>query len=335
LAYDVNGRITKIERPDGCVATYSYDALGRRIAKTVRDQRTNYLWDGCCLAAEERESEITSQAFFYALEPAALWLGRQCVTPITDTSGAVREVLDDSGRIVWNCVLDTYGSVIREEGDLKVPFRFRGQYFDDEAGLAYNFHRTYDPQLGGYLSPDPIGLNGGSNFYAYPRNPLLWDDPFGLKCSKGHTAEERMDKHFQGKGYSKISVKGKSTMANGIDAIYYKAGGKPPYIIAESKAGSASLRWSGPRDPVTGKKTVQQMSDTWINNPPGASSTSRLESALPPVTGPNGQPQPNPHLTAIQGASQPGDVGKVVYTPSSGVVNNGDYLGQNSANNSF
>ncbi|MDA8457460.1 RHS repeat-associated core domain-containing protein, partial [Acidovorax sp. GBBC 3334] len=49
------------------------------------------------------------------------------------------------------------------------------------AGLFYNRHRYYDPQLGRYVSQDPIGLAGGVNNYSYAReNPNSFTDPTGL-----------------------------------------------------------------------------------------------------------------------------------------------------------
>ncbi len=60
-------------------------------------------------------------------------------------------------------------------------FRFPGQYFDTESELHYNHHRYYDPSLGRYLRPDPIGLAGGVNLYLYAfNNPVNLIDPFGL-----------------------------------------------------------------------------------------------------------------------------------------------------------
>ena len=59
--------------------------------------------------------------------------------------------------------------------------RYPGQYYDQETGLHQNYFRTYDPSLGRYREADPIGLEGGSNRYAYvSSNPLGLIDPLGL-----------------------------------------------------------------------------------------------------------------------------------------------------------
>jgi RHS repeat-associated protein len=60
--------------------------------------------------------------------------------------------------------------------------RFPGQVEDAETGLYYNWHRYYDPEVGRYVTADPIGLDGGINFYGYAKtNPLNWYDSMGLK----------------------------------------------------------------------------------------------------------------------------------------------------------
>lgn len=38
--------------------------------------------------------------------------------------------------------------------------RYPGQHCDLETGLHYNVNRYYDPRLGRYLTPDPLGLAG-------------------------------------------------------------------------------------------------------------------------------------------------------------------------------
>jgi RHS repeat-associated protein len=68
---------------------------------------------------------------------------------------------------------------------VKNNLRFAGQYYDQETGLHYNYHRYYDPKLGRYLRADPIGLDGGINLYSYvSNNPINSFDMLGLdECS--------------------------------------------------------------------------------------------------------------------------------------------------------
>ncbi|WP_241228060.1 RHS repeat-associated core domain-containing protein, partial [Pectobacterium wasabiae] len=64
-----------------------------------------------------------------------------------------------------------------------------GQYADEETGLHYNLFRYYDPTVGRFTTPDPIGLAGGINLYQYAPNPLGWVDPLGLFCGVSKNAK--------------------------------------------------------------------------------------------------------------------------------------------------
>jgi RHS repeat-associated protein len=55
--------------------------------------------------------------------------------------------------------------VARRRAQASTPLRFQGQHEDAETGLFYNRFRYYDPDAGLYLSPDPIGLEGGLRPY--------------------------------------------------------------------------------------------------------------------------------------------------------------------------
>ncbi len=66
-------------------------------------------------------------------------------------------------------------------GSLVNSFQFTGREFDPETGLRYYRARYCDPQIGRFISEDPLSFNGGVNFYGYVQNnPALLIDPFGL-----------------------------------------------------------------------------------------------------------------------------------------------------------
>jgi RHS repeat-associated protein len=183
LKHDVNGRLVKVIQPDGTIIRYEYDPFGRRTAKTVGEDRTEFLWEVWELAAELRDGQVQNVFISEDLRPLAQWKDGRHLTPILDYRGAVREVFSEFSQLRWSCTLDAYGNLLTEAGDCPSPFRLRGQYHDTETGLHHNYHRHYDPRLGDYTAPDPIGIAGGCHFYAYPRNPLRWDDPYGLICN--------------------------------------------------------------------------------------------------------------------------------------------------------
>ncbi|MTD26523.1 RHS repeat-associated core domain-containing protein, partial [Erwinia sorbitola] len=95
---------------------------------------------------------------------------------------------DREGNTVWRPLHTGLFGVIRREESRLSPYaarqnlRFAGQYYDEETGLHYNTLRYYDPGSGSFTQPDPIGLAGGINLYAYGPNPLGWIDPLGLTC---------------------------------------------------------------------------------------------------------------------------------------------------------
>ena len=310
LRHDVLGNLLEVTLPNGDSARYAYDALGRRILKEAPGERVEFVWQSCDLAAEQKNGDAPTNFFCYGQSPLAQWNGHAHQIPVLDQIGLPRLLLDERGSVLWRAEYDAYGEITAEKGDGRISFRFRGQYHDRETGFHYNFYRHYEPRLAGYLAPDPIGLIGGANFYAYPRNPLLWDDPFGLTCSnqhKGQMGEAEMDAHFAAQGYSKV---GTHVGSQGIDGVYHNPTGTPPYIIGEAKYGSSRLG--------TTVHSGQQMSDHWIDTPiGGGGGPSRLESAVGPT-----------HAAAIQAsaASNPGSVQKQLFqlpapgTPGTGSV---------------
>ncbi|WP_052941683.1 RHS repeat-associated core domain-containing protein [Chromobacterium subtsugae] len=107
----------------------------------------------------------------------------------TDHLGTPQALTDEHGALALEMDYQAWGQAREVIADaaskagIRNPFRFQGQYHDDESGLHYNRHRYYDPEIGRFISRDPIGLMGGINIYDYAPNPLNWLDPLGLSST--------------------------------------------------------------------------------------------------------------------------------------------------------
>ncbi|CAN7219228.1 MULTISPECIES: RHS repeat-associated core domain-containing protein [unclassified Pseudomonas] len=188
--YDCQHRLIGVTTPDGRCSNYRYDAFGRRIAKTVDGHTTEFFWQGDSLVAESGREHYRSYVYEPgSFRPLAMLDGKgpKKACPFyyqLDHLGTPQELTDFGGEIVWSAKYNAYGKVthlaLGGGEQLDQPLRFQGQYFDAESGLHYNRHRYYDPEVGRYLTPDPIKLAGGLNQYQYTPNPTGWVDPLGL-----------------------------------------------------------------------------------------------------------------------------------------------------------
>jgi len=113
--------------------------------------------------------------------PMAKLVGERKYSILTDHLGTPYVMADAEGKEVWSADIDVYGARQGGTGHAQAcPFRFPGQYEDEETGLYYNRFRYYDPEAGNYVSQDPIGLLGGLRPYGYVGNTLKSIDPYGL-----------------------------------------------------------------------------------------------------------------------------------------------------------
>ncbi|PNG32119.1 type IV secretion protein Rhs [Pseudomonas protegens] len=110
-----------------------------------------------------------------------------------DHLGTPHELTDQTGDVVWSAQYKAWGGIKEERSSnalqqgIANPLRFQGQYHDPETGLHYNRYRYYDPEVGRFVSKDPIGYAGGLNLFQYAPNPIEWIDPLGLAKKIGDT----------------------------------------------------------------------------------------------------------------------------------------------------
>jgi RHS repeat-associated protein len=106
-----------------------------------------------------------------------------------DANGNVTDLVGTNGTGLAHYEYDPFGNPLVATGTLAAanPFRFSTKYTDDETGLVYYGIRYYSPEMGRWLSRDPIGERGGRNLYGFVNNsPVNYFDPYGLWKSWTH-----------------------------------------------------------------------------------------------------------------------------------------------------
>jgi RHS repeat-associated protein len=190
--WDPFDKLTDVKLNGTLVYHFVYDAFGNRVNRcttancSAGEREIN---DGSQFAfARNGSGTVTDEYGYYpgGDQPMSLKLpsGRTGVF-ITDPQlrGTVRAIAD-ADKNATNVEFKTYdispwGEVAADTGSI-TRLRLAGQQYDQGARLYYMRARYYDPQLGRFLSEDPIGISGGLNLYAYAGNdPVNHDDPSG------------------------------------------------------------------------------------------------------------------------------------------------------------
>jgi RHS repeat-associated protein len=98
-----------------------------------------------------------------------------------DAQGTITSLSNTTGALVQTYGYDSFGKVTSSSGSLQNSFQYTSREFDPETNLHFYRSRYYDPQIGRFLSEDPIAFLASLNFYVYAFNsPVYWVDPFGL-----------------------------------------------------------------------------------------------------------------------------------------------------------
>ncbi|MDZ7616192.1 MAG: RHS repeat-associated core domain-containing protein [Patescibacteria group bacterium] len=217
LDWDFDNRLNTYELPDGGIITYTYDALGRRVSKTVPDRErgsVTTVFVGTIQALDHSPHAMQVVAEYDAdLEAAPAPPARKFVyaeyidepVMMLSTSGAtttpyyyhqnslysVAALTDASGTVVERYAYSAYGKPLFLDSNANVldpqastignPYLFTGRRLDQETGLYYYRARMYDAELGRFVGRDPIGYEGGDwSLYRYVVSaPLAIGDPSG------------------------------------------------------------------------------------------------------------------------------------------------------------
>lgn|GEM_PF-6103436 len=185
--YDSEQRPVRVFDGDTLLAEYAYNGFGERVRKIVHDggerRVTWFLYDGERLSTEiDGATDEMRQTVQVDGRAAIHFVGRAVYAVHTDHLGTPRLLSDADGEIVWRARYAPFGEATVDVERVRFEHRLPGQYHDAETGTHYNYRRDYDPATGRYLQPDPSGMEGGPNAFAYAANdPLARTDLRGLK----------------------------------------------------------------------------------------------------------------------------------------------------------
>jgi RHS repeat-associated protein len=183
--YDYENRLVRVTMPSGTVVEFAYDPFGRRVGKAVNGKWTYYFYDNEDILYEYSQSGTIGNMYVHGTgidEPLALKTRKGDYYYHADGLGSVVALTDKRARVVQDYEYDSFGNLKDRKNRVKQPYAFTGREYDRETGLYYYRARYYMPEIGRFISADPIGFFAGEmNLYSYVRNkPLDFTDPTGL-----------------------------------------------------------------------------------------------------------------------------------------------------------
>jgi RHS repeat-associated protein len=227
--YNALNQLSTTSNSAGNSRTNEWDAANRLTAVNVGNQRTEFAYDGKGRLAvirqlqngsqltlrrfvwcndricEERDADGGTVAKRFFPQGIKIETGSQAGAYYysRDHLGSIHELTDKSGGVRARYDYDLFGRRTRVGGDIDSDFGFAGMFWASEAALSVTRFRVFDPELGRWLSRDPLKdaeVAEGPNLYAYVRNNIVnLTDPLGLCCEKEAKNLYRADDKFREK----------------------------------------------------------------------------------------------------------------------------------------
>ncbi|MFO0553547.1 MAG: DUF6531 domain-containing protein [Polyangiaceae bacterium] len=215
-SWSIRSWLREVKLPDGKLVKLHYDALGRRVRKEVVEPKVRPIISELVWDRDEPCADLTPdhgvRVFVAHPTGGAPLLQAQkgeVFMVLTDQVGVAKELIDGAGRVAWAATHDGWGQILDQKWDelgvknrgyqVSSPFRLLGQYEEPEIGLTATRYRYFDPAVARWISPDPIGIQGGFNLNGFNGVPTADIDPLGLATGGGsghiHTVEVSRSRH--------------------------------------------------------------------------------------------------------------------------------------------
>lgn len=194
--YDAENRLIRDSASPASVITYTYDAIGRRVAKTTNGNTLKYTFSGAAPIEERNNSNVllNSTVFTSFLSPVLNEKAGDKYYYHQNELNSVEVISNGNGNLVESYQYDAYGKPSRYDS-LNNPlassisgnrFGFTGQEYDSASGSYRFYFRNYSPETGVFNQRDLIEYGDGMGMYQYVgNNPANGIDVWGLEgCSQ-------------------------------------------------------------------------------------------------------------------------------------------------------
>ncbi|WP_031481664.1 RHS repeat domain-containing protein [Maridesulfovibrio frigidus] len=186
-SYLESGPLCEVILPDGKRIEYTYNAVGQRVSKAVNGKIVEtYLWqDLTTLLVVADEKGNNAKIFRYDEEgdPIGMIYQDKKYLFATDQVGTIFLVADDKGNELKRVIYDSFGNLLVDTNKkFDTCVGFAAGLADKDTGLVHFGYREYDPRIGRFITPDPVGFAGGDvDVYGYCLDdPINFVDRTGL-----------------------------------------------------------------------------------------------------------------------------------------------------------
>ena len=200
-SYDLRNQLTGIDFPDSRPdQTYVYDGFGNRVQSAVGSEITKYIYSGNRSILElDGQDNVTAVLVRGSGKGGGIGSiikierGGQSQYLHYNWRGDVVLITNGSGEIIQKYDYEAFGKQLNT-ASIDNEHQFSTKEFNEDSGLQYFGRRFYYPELGRFISPDPLWFINGLNRYVFVRNnPIIFIDPLGL-CETQESYEKYIKK---------------------------------------------------------------------------------------------------------------------------------------------